>query len=72
MQTSVELSAQQVAALMEISRAENRPLNSLIQDAVDLLIRSRRDQLADHAFGSWAAFPTPDGLKFQDSSRAEW
>jgi len=71
MRILVDANAEQVAALDDLAKRENRPRAAVIRAAIDdYIARNKRNRIKE-GFGLWGDRAV-DGLEYQEKIRSEW
>jgi metal-responsive CopG/Arc/MetJ family transcriptional regulator len=71
MRTLVDIPEDDIEMLNELSAARRVSRSELVRSAIALYLRTNGSDLADDAFGLWAA-RKEDGLAYQKRLRSEW
>jgi metal-responsive CopG/Arc/MetJ family transcriptional regulator len=71
MRTIVDIPAEVIANLDEISLRTKRSRASLIRDAVSIYLEDAQAQKAEAAFGVWKSRKM-EGLEYQTQARKDW
>lgn len=71
MRIEVDLGESQLQALDELSKAEHKSRDSLIQQALEQYLSRQTFSSKDPAFGLWSNRKI-DGLEYQERIRNEW
>jgi predicted transcriptional regulator len=69
--TLVDIGDQQIKALDELARKEDKSRAALIRAAIDDFLSKHRAKLVADSFGLWGDRKT-DGLAYQEEIRGEW